>query len=477
MKKYAKMLLALAGMFVAENLTAEVRFHLDMGLELPFAFTDVVSKESGTTSELGKVTKNESSADFRFKLEDERKGVELNFKPKFKPQGGVSVMDLDCYSAWFKPTSTITVSAGTSDDRHWFKGAEERLVEKFGEITIIDCYADNELGVYYGLIANPLLRNKDESFWRPWGHEEGTIRWERSYGWASSQLGTGTNVRVAYGNGERGLFATGALVERYWPNSGNQDEYEWNNSSWDSGDKNSFIWVPEVQGKVGYAFRNGSVELIYKTPHFGNNIVSLFYQPRLLREKLIGTVGFTFANDVADGSAKYHGRANEFIAFAFDARAQYKISEKLRAKLFFNYSQVTPGDNNAYQDGHEFALTSPRYHYLNSDSKKVGNKPEQGMYVVSSLGYALETGMLNLDLGYYMRDLDNNDGYNVGENYLTLKGGYTWDIIPSVKLAFGGAWYHRVNTSDYGKDLNGYTMDGIKDEFTLGSKVIIKLGL
>lgn len=477
MKKYAKMLLALAGMFVAENLTAEIRFHLDMELDLPFVAVDSVVKDSGTTTEFGKVIKYESSADFRFKLEDERKGIELNFKPKFKPQGGVSGMDLDCYSAWFKPTPTITVSAGTSDDRHWFKGAEERLVDKFGEITIIDCYADNELGVYYGLIANPLLRNSYESFWRPWGHEEGTIRWERSYGWASSQLGTGTNVRVAYGNGERGLFVTGALVEHYWPNSGNQAEYEWNNSKWGTEDKNSFICVSEVQGKVGYAFRNGSVELIYKTPHLGNNIVSIFYQPRLLREKLIGTVGFTFANDVADGSAKYNGRANEFTAFAFDARFQYNINRKLRAKLFFNYSQVTPGDNNAYQAGHEYALTSPRYHYLNSDGKKVGNKPEQGMYVVSSLGYALETGILNLDLGYYMRDLDNNDGYNVGENYLTLKGGYTWDIMPSVKLAFGGAWYHRVNTSDYGKNLNGYTMDGIKDEFTLGSKVIIKLGL
>ncbi|MBR4630233.1 MAG: hypothetical protein IKO57_07305 [Treponema sp.] len=475
MKKCLAGFLLAAGTLMAQSAFAETHLMMDMGIKIPFALTDVVVRDSGTTSELGKVTKwAESSEDFRFKLErDRRAGLELNFKPKFMQQGGVSGMNLDTYFGWFRPTDYLTVVAGTSDERHWFKGFEERLVNKFGEITIIDCHADNELGVYYGLIANPL------EYGGVWGHEEGSLKWDRSYGWSSSQLGNkpdgqGTNIQLIYRGAETGFFSTLALVEHYFPGSSNKNEYEYTNSKWGKEDaENSVAWIPEPQLRVGYGFRNGSVELIYKTPHFGNNIFAAFYQPRLLRDRLVGTFGFTFANDISDGSEKFNKRANEFTAFAFDARVQYKFSEKLRAKLFLNYSQITPGDNNK---GGAFG-SDKTYHYLDYKGERVGNEAERAFYAVSSVGYDLPRGTVNLDGGLYWRDLDNNDGFELGENFLTVKGGWTWWIIDGVGFSLGGSWYHRINTGDYGKKINGTSVDGIKDEITLGSYFIIKLGL
>ncbi|MBB5227359.1 hypothetical protein DYE50_00835 [Treponema ruminis] len=483
MKKRLMGALLAAGTLAAGSVFAETHLMLDMGIKVPFAFADVVSKDSGTTSELGKVTKwDKVDDDFRFKLEtDRRAGMEINFKPQIKQDGGVGECRLDTYFGWFKPTESLKIVAGTADERHYFKGSEERLLEKFGEITIIDCHADNELGVYYGLITDPLAARKwDKNF--VWGHEAGSIRWDRSYGWSSSQLGNGvegqgTNLQFIYSKGDRGLFASAVLVGNYAPFSTKTKTVEWTNSSWGKEDSdNSVSWVPEPQFRLGYGFRSGSVELIYKAPHFGNNVLAAFWQPRLMRDKLIGTVGVTFANDVADGSSKYNKRENEFMAFAFDARVQYKFSEKLRAKLFLNYSQVMPGDNNVTNDiSKQFGESV--YHYKNYKGETVGNKAENGFYVVSSIGYTLPYGTLNLDGGLYWRDLDNNDGFELGENFLTVKGSWTWWVVNGAGFSLGGSWYHHINTGDYGKKINGNKYDGIKDEITLGSYVIIKLGL
>ena len=132
-----------------------------------------------------------------------------------------------------------------------------------------------------------------------------------------------------------------------------------------------------------------------------------------MRDKLMGTLGVTFANDVADGSRKYKGRENEFKAFAFDARVQYKFNDKLRAKLFLNYSQIMPGDNNATNDiSKQFGESV--YHYKNYKGETVGNKAEKGFYAVSSIGYTIpDYGTVNLDGGLYCRDLDNNDGFEL----------------------------------------------------------------
>lgn len=483
MKKCVAGLLLAAGAFSAQNAVAETKFMMDMGLKLPFAAADIVSRNSGTSTELGKVVKwGDASEDFRFKLErDNRAGLELNFKPKFSQEGGViHSMDLDTYFGWFKPTESTKIVAGTADERHWFRGGEERLVDKFGEIAVVDCHADNELGVYYGLVTDPV---KILSFTKSdLGHEAGSVRWDRSYGWSSSQLGNGvegqgTNVQFQYSQCDTGLFATAVLVGNYKPGSDKTKTIEWTNSSWGKDDAdNSVSWVPEPQFRVGYGFRSGSVELVYKSPHFGNNVVAAFYQPRLLRDRLLGTVGVTFANDFADGSAKFGGRANEFTALAFDARVQYKISEKLRAKLFLNYSQVLPGDKNETNDRSK-QFGESVYHYKNYKGETVGNKVENGFYAVSSIGYTLPVGMVNLDGGLYWRDLDNNDGFELGENFLSVKGSWTWWIMNGVGLSVGGAWYHRINTGDYGKKINGTAYDGIKDEITLGSYFIIKLGL
>ncbi len=482
MKKCLKKFLFVAGTFMANSLFAETHLMLDMGIKVPFALSDVVVKDSGATSELGKVTKwADSSEDFRFKLErDRRAGLELNFKPKFLQQGGVGDCRLDTYFGWFKPTESIKIVAGTADERHWFKGSEERLVDKFGEITIIDCHADNELGVYYGLITDP---TKILSFTKnDLGHEAGSIRWDRSYGWSSSQLGNGvegqgTNLQFIYSKGDRGLFASAVLVGNYAPLSNKTKTVEWTNSSWGKDDAdNSISWIPEPQFRVGYGFRSGSVELIYKAPHFGNKVVAAFWQPRLLRDRLGRTLGVTSANHIADRSAKYNGRENEFTAFAFDARVQYKFTEKLRAKLFLNFSQVMPGDNNATNDiSKQFGESV--YHYKDYKGEQVGNKAEQAFYAVSSVGYDLPYGSVNLDGGLYWRDLDNNDGFELGENFLTVKGSWTWWVMNGVGFSLGGSWYHRINTGDYGKKINGTAYDGIKDEITIGSYLTIKLGL
>lgn len=486
MKKRLFGALLAAGTLATGSVYGETHLMLDMGLKLPFAVADITRKDSGTTSELGKVTKwAECDEDFRFKLEtDRRAGVELNFKPRFTQEGGVKDCRLDTYFGWFKPIESLKIVAGTADERHWFKGAEERLVEKFGEITIIDCHGDNELGVYYGLISDPTAIKKFDKN-AVWGHEAGSVRWDRSYGWSSSQLGNGvegqgTNIQFIYSKGDTGLFASAVLVGNYAPGSDKIKTVEWTNNSWDKeeDDKdNSVSWIPEPQFRIGYGFRTGSVELIYKAPHLGNNVVAAFWQPRLMRDKLMGTLGVTFANDVADGSRKYKGRENEFKAFAFDARVQYKFNDKLRAKLFLNYSQIMPGDNNATNDiSKQFGESV--YHYKNYKGETVGNKAEKGFYAVSSIGYTIpDYGTVNLDGGLYCRDLDNNDGFELGENFLTVKGSWTYYFMKGVGFSFGGSWYHHINTGDYGKKINGNSYDGIKDEITLGSYVIIKLGL
>ena len=486
MKKRLFGALLAAGTLATGSVYGETHLMLDMGLKLPFAVADITRKDSGTTSELGKVTKwAECDEDFRFKLEtDRRAGVELNFKPRFTQEGGVKDCRLDTYFGWFKPTESLKIVAGTADERHWFKGAEERLVEKFGEITIIDCHGDNELGVYYGLISDPTAIKKFDKN-AVWGHEAGSVRWDRSYGWSSSQLGNGvegqgTNIQFIYSKGDTGLFASAVLVGNYAPGSDKIKTVEWTNNSWDKEEKdkdNSVSWIPEPQFRIGYGFRTGSVELIYKAPHLGNNVVAAFWQPRLMRDKLMGTLGVTFANDVADGSKKYKGRENEFKAFAFDARVQYKFNDKLRAKLFLNYSQIMPGDNNATNDiSKQFGESV--YHYKNYKGETVGNKAEKGFYAVSSIGYTIpDYGTVNLDGGLYCRDLDNNDGFELGENFLTVKGSWTYYFMKGVGFSFGGSWYHHINTGDYGKKINGNSYDGIKDEITLGSYVIIKLGL
>lgn len=486
MKKCLFGALLAAGTLATGSVYGETHLMLDMGLKLPFAVADITRKDSGTTSELGKVTKwAECDEDFRFKLEtDRRAGVELNFKPRFTQEGGVKDCRLDTYFGWFKPTESLKIVAGTADERHWFKGAEERLVEKFGEITIIDCHGDNELGVYYGLISDPTAIKKFDKN-AVWGHEAGSVRWDRSYGWSSSQLGNGvegqgTNIQFIYSKGDTGLFASAVLVGNYAPGSDKIKTVEWTNNSWEKeeDDKdNSVSWIPEPQFRIGYGFRTGSVELIYKAPHLGNNVVAAFWQPRLMRDKLMGTLGVTFANDIADGSKKYKGRENEFKAFAFDARVQYQFNDKLRAKLFLNYSQIMPGDNNATNDiSKQFGESV--YHYKNYKGETVGNKAEKGFYAVSSIGYTIpDYGTVNLDGGLYCRDLDNNDGFELGENFLTVKGSWTYYFMKGVGFSFGGSWYHHINTGDYGKKINGNSYDGIKDEITLGTYVIIKLGL
>ena len=483
MKKRLLGALLVAGTLTAGSLFAETHLMLDMGLKVPFALVDVVSKDSGTTTELSKVTKwPEFDGDFRFKLErDRRAGMEINFKPKIKLEGGVGECKLDTFFGWFKPTDSLKIVAGTADERHYFKGSEERLVEKFGDISIIDCHADNELGRYYGLITDPTAIKKFDKN-AVWGHEAGSIRWDRSYGWASSQLGNGvegqgTNLQLIYSKGDSGLFASAVLVGNYSPFSSKTKTVEWTNSSWGKEDSDKSIsWVPEPQFRLGYRFRSGSLELIYKAPHLGNNVLAAFWQPRLMRDKLTGTLGFTFANDIADGSEKYNKRENEFMAFAFDARFQYQFSEKLRAKLFLNYSQVMPGDKNATNDiSKQFGESV--YHYKNYKGETVGNKVENGFYVVGSVGYTLPYGTLNLDGGLYWRDLDNNDGYELGENFFTVKGSWTWWVVNGAGFSLGGSWYHHINTGDYGKKINGNKYDGIKDELTLGTYINIKLGL
>ena len=483
MNKCLTKALLVASAFMARSVFAETHLWVDMGLKMPFALADVVVRDSGTKSELGKVTKWDADDDFRFKLEtDKRAGMEINFKPKLLQSGGVGDCRLDTYFGWFMPTESIKIVAGTADERHWFKGGEERLVDKFGEISIIDCHGDNELGVYYGIITDPLAARKwDENF--VWGHEAGSIRWDRSYGWSSSQLGNGvegqgTNLQFIYRPAETGFFATAVLVGNYNADEDKTKTEEWTNSSWGKDNKDdSVAWIPEPQFRVGYGFRSSSVELIYKTPHLGNNVIAAFYQPRFLREKLKGTLGVTFANDVADGSDTYNGRENEFIALAFDARVQYQISDNLRAKFFLNYSQVTPGDHNATNDiSKQFGESV--YHYKDYKGNTVGNKAERGGYAVASVGYTLPAyGTLNLDGGLYMRDIDNNDGFELGENFLAVKGSWTWWVVNGAGFSLGGSWYHHINTGDYGKKINGKVYDGIKEEITVGTYVMIKLGL
>lgn len=425
---------------------ADPEMKVSAGFKLPFAAIDYNNNKKGSTTFYGDVANWDASEDFKFDFHNESAGIIINLKPKTN-----KTMDLDEYSAWFSPMNDLRVSFGTSGERHWFKGVDERVNNKPGEFSIIDCDDDSKTGLYYGIIGATIDKDTQSSFkggtLGTWGGTRNT----QYYGWNSSEIGAGDNggvsLRAVYGNQENGFFAKAGLV--------NHDS-KWNNpysNMYENNDEDKSYWASEIQGEAGYAWDTGSIELIYKTPRQGNNVAAVYYQPRLLDGNLLGTLGLTFANDTSKGHSKNHD-ANEFTAFAVDARFQYNVSEKLKTFLYFNYSQINVGDENKL-----FSVSDGKY----TDGPKAGKSAdaEQSLYAVASVGYTLPVGYINVDGGLYMRDLDDNDGKDRGENFTTVKASWTkW--FNGSGLSLGGSWYHALNTSDADDDF-------AKDHLRLGA--------
>lgn len=449
----------LAGSLLAGAAFADPEMKVSAGFKLPFTAVDFTRFGKGSATCWGDPSNWEPSEDFKFDFHSDSAGVVINFKPfagdnyakdsEFDKKG----LNVDEYSAWFNPIDNLRVSFGTSGERHWFQGVDERVNNKPGEISIIDCDDDSKTGLYYGIVGRQW-----KGSWKG-GFDTSSIsgiRAATAYGWNSSEIGggdsKGTNLRVVYGDQQNGLFAKAALVKH---NSVEKDMWS-NQYAWESGDNRNY-WISEVQGEVGYAWDTGSVELIYKTPKQNANVVAVYYQPRLLYGNLIGTLGFTFANDTTKGHSgndwwggKVSRDANEFTAFAVDARFQYNVSEKLKTYLYFNYSQINVGDDNALfgaVDGKYSGYTPNGSDYSSKvNGKSVG--AEQALYAVASVGYTLPLGYVNLDAGLYMRDLDDNDEMDVGENFTTVKACWTYWFGNGAGIGLGGAWYHALNTGD-----------------------------
>lgn len=419
----------LAGSLLAGAAFADPEMKVSAGFKLPFTAVDFTNYKKGSETFWLDPSNWGPSEDFKFDFHSETSGVVINFKPyagngyngkgEFDSKG----INVDEYSAWFKPMDSLTVLFGTSGERHWFQGVDERVNNKPGEISIIDCDDDSKTGLYYGIVwdENDPFKGKFQN---------------TAYGWNSSEIGggdsKGTNLRVVYGDQQNGIFAKAALVKHdptwldTWSNNYNQ--YAVN------GDDVNRL-VSEIQGEVGYAWDTGSIELIYKTPKQNANVAAVYYQPRLLYGNLLGTLGFTFANDTTKGHGTHE--ANEFTAFAVDARFQYNVSEKLKTYLYFNYSQINLGDENVLFNVKDGKFSSGE----DADA-------EQALYAVASVGYTLPLGYVNLDAGLYMRDLDDNDGQDLGENFTTVKACWTYWFGNGAGIGLGGAWYHALNTDD-----------------------------
>lgn len=70
-----------------------------------------------------------------------------------------------------------------------------------------------------------------------------------------------------------------------------------------------------------------------------------------------------------------------------------------------------------------------------------------------------------------MRDLDNNDGYDYGENFLAVKAGWNLWLGNGAGFGIGGAWYHYCNTGDMSK-----TANFVKDSVQVGAYFEVWLG-
>lgn len=184
--------------------------------------------------------------------------------------------------------------------------------------------------------------------------------------------------------------------------------------------------------------------------------------------------------DVRDGSSKYYqdtangswnngnplnvsrngdGVANKFNAFAVDLRLGWKATDKLSLLLYGNFSMVKPGDEGE----------APSWAYYTNKKGQIVDDAELGGYVVASVGYQLPIGSVNLDAGVYFRDIDNNDGYDMGENMLVVKAGWTNWLPGGAGVGIGAEWYHALNTGDLAADKP-------KDRFWLGAYFEVWLG-
>lgn len=473
--------------------TADPALSINGGFKLPFGLLQVDgTKEKAMTTFLDPdMWTGWDAQDFRFNFHSDYAGININLRPDLwsattdnngQNMGKLGIKE---YSAWFSPFEGFTVSFGNSEERHWYKGTDERVNNNFGEISIIDCDNDSKTGVYYGLIGDPTKgfdSKKDGNILGRNGWGIGDIGQDtvnaRMYGWDSAAIGSNfaIGLRASYAQGEDGFFAKLALSK--YRSAENKEGFQ---SFVTDKRTNSIDLIAGIEAEVGYAFENaGSIELIYKTLTLGNNVLAAYWQPRFLDGALFGTLGVTGVFDVRDGSSKYYqdtangswnngnplnvsrngdGVANKFNAFAVDLRLGWKPTDKLSLLLYGNFSMIKPGDEGE----------APSWAHYTNKKGQIVDDAELGGYVVASVGYQLPIGSVNLDAGVYFRDIDNNDGYDMGENMLVVKAGWTNWLPGGAGVGIGAEWYHALNTGDLAADKP-------KDRFWLGAYLEVWLG-
>lgn len=452
--------------------TADPALSINGGFKLPFGLVTMAGYEDRLETNFLDTCMwtGWDAQDFRFNFHSDFAGININLRPNLGAattdnNGDVTgKLGIKEYSAWFSPFEGFTVSFGNSEERHRYKGTDERVNNKPGEISIIDCDNDSKTGVYYGLIADPTQWHdfaKDGRILAPNGWGIGDIGQDtvnaRMYGWDSAAIGSNfaIGLRASYSQGEDGFFAKLAFSK--YRSAKDKDGFQ--NFITDT-DTNPVNLIAGIEAEVGYAFESaGSIELIYKTLTLGNNVFAAYYQPRFLDGALFGTVGVTGVVDVRDGSSKYQGVANKMNAFAVDLRLGWKPIDKLSLLLYGNFSMIKPGDEGE----------APSWAYYTNNKGRIVDDAELGGYVVASVGYQLPIGSVNLDAGVYFRDIDNNDGLDKAENMLVLKAGWTNWLPGGAGIGIGAEWYHALNTADLAPGEQ-------KDKFWLGAYFEVWLG-
>lgn len=465
--KLKRVIFAAALAAAAASLQAEGGLRVEMGFKMPtMLFKTTVKKDGGSNTNLFELADWTFGEDLKLTISSDRAGIFYKFSPKFDKDGLNNTFSALEYNAWWFPFPGMQIYAGTTEDRHWFRGGDERLNNKYGEVSIIDENdVDKGTGFFYNMILDPL---KDPGTggtfgdygWGWQGSPGGTFnKWkgtQHAYrmllGWDSADIGgqNALTVRTRWYQGgfsdSKGFFVHTALVQH----GIDANKVFWHN---DSDEDDQVSWIPEINAEVGYVFEDMvsmnavSLQAIYKTRAKGHNIFALYAQPRLFQNRLKGTAGVTY---VFNRDSKSYTNMGDFDALAIDLRLMYQVTDSFKLTWYGNFSMFMPGEGEGFD-------------YRDVNAKLVDGDNEFAFYTIFSFAYDFRRyGILNLDFGLYLRDIDNNDGFDVGENFTSLKLGWTKWLAGSAGIGVGPEWNHHLNTGDFDKGNHNWQTDEIK---------------
>lgn len=446
-------------------------FRLEMGFKMPVALVNSRLKEHGSETDLFKMADKSHGEDMLFNMFSDYSGIVIKIYPMFtgttdysaydKGTAGVGTESLNFweYCAWWAPHwagpggARFAIYAGQTDDHHWFHNGDEQLDIRLSEVTVIDNeeYEVKRTGLFPSLIMQ-VTGDKELGFekgdyifqWAPYVNLN--MSGHQFFGSDPTCIGGRATVRMRFAQNDFwngvGWFGQAGLSMR-----GYSDDLAYYTTSWGSKD-NKVRWDAGVDAELGYAIEGfGAVEAIYKTKSRGNNLFALYCTPRLLDDDIAATVGLTY---VLNRDNKGSTNIGDFDSFAADVRMMWKATDVLKFMFYANFSLLKPAED----DG--FAYTA-------HDGSIVDGDVELGGYGLVSVAYTLgRIGILGFETLLSLRDLDNNDGFDLGENLIKFKASWTKWLPGGAGISVGPEWNHAINTGDFDKDKHNFTTDNLK---------------